>query len=302
VCAGPLRAHRHDWVLRCASCGHLRSTLEPNILDPARKGRVNEAVRESGFENLRRGNFALLLDRLARVRPLAGARLLEVGCAHGWFLEAAACRGARPSGIEPDTEIGEAARARGLDVRSGLFPDALSDDARFDVLVFNDVFEHLPNAERAAEACRRALVPGGLLVLNIPLSTGVFYRTADLLDRIGLPGPFARMWQKGLASPHTGYFTQLQLRRLCERHGMTEVHRSTLPTLEPSGLWARLTCVREVPRAASAVIWGALMIGAPLLALTPADIGLQIFQAGAADSPSSFTQRGHWGERRPPAS
>lgn len=254
------------------------------ILDPALKRRMNETVRESGLEHLRRRNFELVLDRLERVRPLDGARLLDVGCAHGWFLEAAARRGAAPVGIEPDTEIGEAARDRGLDVRSGFFPDALGADERFDVVAFNDVFEHLPDVERAVEACRRCLTPGGLLAVNLPLATGVFYRTADALDRVGVSGPFARMWQKGLASPHTGYFTQDQLRRLCERFDMVEVHRSTLPSIDRSGLWARLTYVRQVPRAASAVLWAALMAGAPLVSLAPADIGLQAFRRGDRDA------------------
>jgi SAM-dependent methyltransferase len=56
--------------------------------------------------------------------------------------------------------------------------DALAlsfEDAAFDVIVSNDVFEHVPDADRAIAECARVLRPGGRLLFSIP-----FHESADV--------------------------------------------------------------------------------------------------------------------------
>ncbi|WP_396134721.1 class I SAM-dependent methyltransferase [Cellulomonas sp. ATA003] len=97
-----------------------------------------------------------------------GARLLDVGSAHGWLLRQATDAGLRAVGVEPDVAVARRAIDDGADVRVGFFPDALRPDDRFDVITFNDVLEHLPDPRAAVEESASRLVPGGLLVVNIP--------------------------------------------------------------------------------------------------------------------------------------
>ncbi len=42
---------------------------------------------------------------------------------------------------------------KGLPARKGYFPDALDKKEKFDVIVFNDVIEHIPNIEGALASC-----------------------------------------------------------------------------------------------------------------------------------------------------
>ena len=115
-----------------------------------------------GLEALRRANFELLLDRLENQGSIRGKRLLEVGSARGWFLEAAGKRGADVRGIEPEAENARVAQDHGLSVETGLFPQDLEDRGPYDLIVFNDVFEHIPQPSNLIGEVADLLSPGGL--------------------------------------------------------------------------------------------------------------------------------------------
>lgn len=117
----------------------------------------------------------------------------------------------------------------------GFFPDCLAGggvDARpYDLIVFNDVFEHLPDVNQAMAACRARLAPGGRLDINLPASSGALYRLSRRLFRIGRPGSFERLWQKDFPSPHLSYFNSVNLARLAPRHGLKPRQSFRLPSL-----------------------------------------------------------------------
>ena len=152
-------------------------------------------------------------------------QLLDVGCAHGWFIERASSR-FDVTGIEPDAGVAAATRARGLPVRSGFFPDVLGPDECFDVIVFNDVLEHIPDINTTLVACWQHLAPGGCVIVNAPSSRGLLYRLSVLLARTGLGRAFDRMWQLGFPSPHVHYFATTNLVLLAHKAGfeMSLIH------------------------------------------------------------------------------
>ena len=203
------------WHLCCAVAAYEGSSLEPHILEQVAGGDLDEASRETGLAALRQANFRRLAAFLDEFAPPGGAkpRLLEVGCAHGWFIEAASPR-FDVTGIEPDVAVATATRGRGLAVLGGFFPDALDADERFDVIVFNDVLEHIPDVNATLAACWRHLRPGGRIVVNAPSRRGFLYRVSKLLAGLGLAGSFERMWQLGFPSPHVHYFDTDSLTRL----------------------------------------------------------------------------------------
>ncbi|MCW3028964.1 MAG: methyltransferase [Solirubrobacterales bacterium] len=197
----------------------------------------------AGYELLRRENARVVLDRIANLRPVSGARVLDVGSAYGWFLEEAERAGASSVGIEPDERV--AARSYG-EVRIGRFPDALVADECFDVIAFNDVLEHIPDVRGALEACRASLRPGGLLSVNIPTADGLAFRAAEVLARFGVRGPYERLWQRGLASPHLHYFSTAALVNLLGSCGIRVRRVDQLSAIGRDGLWQRLHTVRPV--------------------------------------------------------
>jgi SAM-dependent methyltransferase len=268
-----------SWLARCPACGLWSSDLGADAGGRLRGDtRAAEERGPAAFGPLRRRTFQRVLDELEQVLPLRGARVLDVGCSHGWFLEAARERGARALGIEPNPALAAEARAGGHDVREGYFPAALAPGERFDAVVMNDVLEHLADTGGALDAARRALAPGGCLVLNLPDSRGLLYRTACALARAGATGPLERLWQAGYRSPHLFYFDARCLRRHVEAHGFAWLRTRRLPAVQVRGLWARLQLDRDVPRWRAALLWAVLAPAAPLLALAPSDILLQLYR------------------------
>src|SRR6187549_1124367 len=112
-CELPMAGPRRGYWFECVRCGHLASDLEPAIGDPD-CATLDEGLRGEALQDLRRQNFERILDVLEPMRTPGNARLLDVGCAHGWFLEAARSRGYDALGLEPDAAIAALARGRGL--------------------------------------------------------------------------------------------------------------------------------------------------------------------------------------------
>lgn len=263
VCHGLLSPAVTRWTFRCPECGTWRSSLQPAVNQETVRT-IDDRARVAGLEALRRANFRLLFDRIATCQSLAGSRLLDVGCAYGWFLEEAAERGAEAVGVEPDEAIAAQASARGLEVRVGWFPAALDVDEQFDIIAFNDVFEHLVDVRGALASCAQLLRPNGLLSINIPSADGLGYRVATLLARMGVIGPFERFWQAGLPSPHTHYFPRRALTRLVQDERFLVRSVAPLRAIASEGLWARVHMVRS-PSPASVVSYAGLRLAAPML-------------------------------------
>lgn len=262
VCGAPLRVRVAEWSAECPACGTWRSSLVPAINSAELHDPIDRSDRVAGFKQLRDENNAQILDDLSAEVSLEDKWLFDVGSAHGWFIEAAARRGMHAEGIEPEMEMVDHARARGLTVRPGYFPEALGDE-RADVITFNDVLEHIPDVDAALAACAEHLPPGGLLSVNIPSATGLAYRIATVLARVGFRGPYLRLWQYGLPSPHVHYFTPDALGRLVERHGFAVIRRRPLSSIRRQGLWARVHTVSR-PTVGSVFTFLALWAATPI--------------------------------------
>jgi SAM-dependent methyltransferase len=280
LCGGDLTAHRHAWIRRCRDCGSLRSDLSVAIPDQAGASALDESLRESGLEAVRSINNARLMDAVAERVP-TGGRLLDVGCGPGFLLQAARARGLEAIGLEPDANIVDAAEAHGAPVRRGYFPQALTPDERFEVIVFNDVLEHIPALDAALAASAAHLAPGGVLAVNAPDRRGLFFRTADLADRLGLSAAHDRLWQRGLPSPHIWYLTPRALEIAACRHGLAPVARVRLETVVLEGLWSRIRYVKGQSLALSLAAMAFALITLPLARLLPADASASLFRKPA---------------------
>lgn len=98
----------------------------------------------------------------------ARARVLDIGCSIGLFMEIAQKSGFECVGLEPEPKSREYALNRGLDVRPQLFKDAQLPPASFDAITMFGVLEHLSKPREMLDDIRDTLKPGGVVMVIVP--------------------------------------------------------------------------------------------------------------------------------------
>lgn len=133
-----------------------------------------------------RGEF--ILERLRRYAPdfeVVGARILDVGCGDAGVPIAFAEAGAEAVGIEPfgrSVERGSVrAEEHGVDVElhEGFAESLPFPEASFDLVVLDNVLEHVNDRDRTLVEIRRVLRPGGLLYLVTPKPFALYSLWSD---------------------------------------------------------------------------------------------------------------------------
>lgn len=193
-----------------------------------------------GFEDLRTANSETLIDHLCGISAERPVYCLEIGCGDGWFLKVAESRGIIVEGIEP-SENSDVLASQGFNVTRGFFPEARGKRKHYDMIVFNDVFEHIPNPDECLKVAESTLSTKGILVINYPSSDGVFYQASKILKKSGIGKPFKRMWQFDFPSPHLFYFNKHNLSMLVSKNTSLQLESHfSLSTLRITGLWRRI--------------------------------------------------------------
>ncbi len=115
----------------------------------------------------------IYLFRLGRKRRIEQyiekGRILDIGCGRGLFLALMRAGGWEAAGTEFNEETASlAARAYGLEVKSGVPSEWGYPDERFDVITIHHALEHIQAPGEMLGTCRRLLKKGGLLVIAVP--------------------------------------------------------------------------------------------------------------------------------------
>jgi SAM-dependent methyltransferase len=166
---GPARPHRVRPSARPRERQTGYSDLEPRSLDEftrRRKARKLIAVL-THFLGLGEG---------AGSTPLAGLRVLDVGCSAGFICDELAAAGAQVTGV--DIDLGGLRRARARFGRRARFAagDGIAlpvADGAVDVVVLNHIYEHVVDADALIAEVRRVLAPDGVAYLGLGNRLGV---------------------------------------------------------------------------------------------------------------------------------
>ena len=163
--------------------------------------------KDEYYQNRRKEIYAIV--------PPSANKVLEIGCAAGGF------RLNFPEeveywGVEPVRSAAEQASQKNMKVLCGTYDDvqAQMPDAYFDVIVCNDVIEHVPDPESFLVSLKGKLAPAGALVGSIP-NVRFWGNLANLLLK--------RDWKYEdsgvLDKTHLRFFTGKSFRRLMDNVG-----------------------------------------------------------------------------------
>lgn len=269
-----MRQQKLKHVYRCLKCGFYSSDLPIKI---NHLQIIDESIREYALKPIRINNFNQILNECADLFP-DRIRVLDVGCAHGWFLEAVTARGYLAVGLEPDETMASKARAAGHEVVMGFFPEDLAAEDQYDLITFHDVFEHLPKLDAVVETVYLRLNENGIVIINLPVSDGLIFRLARALTRLGYKSVLSRMWQVNLPSPHLSYFSAVTLQRLMVRHGFEPIRSGSLEAFLTKGLYNRIRYDRSVGAAKAAFLYTAARMLKLITGLFASDIQYFVFR------------------------
>jgi hypothetical protein len=213
--ATPDHPLRHSRVLSCPGCTCLfyEDQNPPDYTEESMLGRGRTAFY------LQQGAGVSLITRpLAMVRRPPGATYLEVGCGFGFGLDFA-IRAKRwtGTGIDPAGISGVGRELLGLPIELRYLGD---DEPAFnrtcDVVMASETIEHVPSPRAFLRTLKRALRPGGILILTTP--------NAAEIDVGQSQGRLVPLLSPGL---HLVFQNAESLRHLLSEAGFTDIRVQT---------------------------------------------------------------------------
>jgi SAM-dependent methyltransferase len=137
---------------------------------------------------------------------------LDVGCAIGTFSNVAKRRGWEVTGI--DINEGSAGYCReklGMDVVAGSFDDADFPQDFFDVVLMNDLLEHVPSPTKTLKKAHKYMKMGGIIFIVTPKIDSFMAKVSR------------SRWLHLKPNEHLFYFSSGTIKRLLEKIGFSVV-------------------------------------------------------------------------------
>jgi SAM-dependent methyltransferase len=219
-CGSEIFAERWRDFIVCSRCGlmtwakHLPDSEDSRHIYDESYFQDGEYADYIGDKKFRQQSMDFHLRLVNRFLP-ASARVLEIGCAHGFFLELLRKDYPASVGVDISREAVAYAKGQGLDVREGDLLE-LNLEPGFDAVCLWDAIEHLSRPDDVLLRARELLRPGGC----------IFLTTGDLGAL--LPRLQGRKWRQIHPPTHLFYFTRPALKALCRKLNFEVVRFGTV--------------------------------------------------------------------------
>jgi 2-polyprenyl-3-methyl-5-hydroxy-6-metoxy-1,4-benzoquinol methylase len=205
-------------LVKCKYCGMIWDPKPYGNLDSLyrRKYFINQNPK-GGYSNYFEGmkiNKKTFHERLLKIKKRVGSKgkLLDVGCALGdCLVEAKKLGWKHPQGLEISKYAYRFAQKRGLDVKQGSLKSSSFKPNTFDVVLYQDVIEHLVDPLDELATAKKILKPNGLIFLVTPNVEGYW---AKLLGTY---------WYHYKPNEHISYFSETIIKLALEKAGYSSV-------------------------------------------------------------------------------
>lgn len=215
ICGGTSRLdapHPEVELFWCTQCGHRFSQIKPGV--------SAEPYDPEYFRKTHRNWFAhpdlALFEQIAVLaeREPEPRSLIDVGCGNGNLLRYLAARlGPKTTLAGIDLSANES--TANIEFFQG---DVLSAtlDRQFSIVVSLATIEHIPDVRRFTRRLRSLAKPNGLAIVMTLNDDSLLYRTARLLNRVGISIAFDRLYSRH----HLHHFSRSSLSRLLASEGL----------------------------------------------------------------------------------
>ncbi|BCA80834.1 class I SAM-dependent methyltransferase [Desulfuromonas sp. AOP6] len=244
--AQPLYRLARQTIYRCSQCDfHALDRLDPIV---PRSGHDEEKpLDERSRQYMERRMqdvdplLPLRLQLVREQRPLAGARLLDIGAGTGQFMQRMSEEGVQARGLEPSDLRRQFAHLKfGLELEAETvetFGTQQEHQNAFDLVTLWDVIEHVNFPVETLEGARHCLKPGGYLFIDTPSRDALSYRLSEGAYRLsgGKVTLFLDSFYEPVPYGHKQIFRPQQLVDLVEKVGFRVIRQDS--GFLPPGNW-----------------------------------------------------------------
>lgn len=197
--------------------------------------------------------FTTFRPELRAFLPPQFANVLEVGCAAGGFTRSHLSGATERWGIEPDAGAAAEAKPHFTRLLIGTYDMVAADlpAHHFDLIICNDVIEHMADHDRFLQVIKEKLKPGGYLVGSVP---NVRHFTALVKLLLLKDWPYAA--DGILDRTHLRFFTEKSLRRAFRANGYAVERLEGIRSIIRAGITGLSGARNLAARAAAALLVG----------------------------------------------
>lgn len=214
-------------LVKCLNCGLIYMNPRPDEIGLRDLYGEDYYIRhdpETGYKSyIGKRSYLLktfdeLLSEVERYKK--GGKILDIGCAAGFFLEIAKSRGWEPYGVEISDFSSRYAREKiGLYIYTGTLVQARFPNDFFDAITMFETIEHFPNPLSELNEVKRILRKNGILAIKAP-NAGCYKARWNKNNFEALNIPY-----------HLCHFTPKTLKRLLKKAGLSILRCETNITL-----------------------------------------------------------------------
>ncbi|MFZ0338964.1 MAG: class I SAM-dependent methyltransferase [Terracidiphilus sp.] len=258
----PLCSSAHPSLVLSEACRSLRHCKACNVwwLEPIptaaelaqyfkMTGPAEGSAAAAKFEVNRHVVLKLVATRLKEI--VSGGRILDIGCAVGYFLSTCFLGDKRweAYGVEVAPQCAERASARGIRMRVGTLTSAGYPDCYFDAVTTLDTFYYFTDPLREIKEIQRILKPGGILAIEAPLANPRLWRTTTRIGRA-----LTRTSRPRLQTDHIFFYTPKALARIVRAFDFDVTAVVPLPANVNTGL---VSAIYRTYSTAALLLWKA---------------------------------------------
>lgn len=145
-----------------------------------------------------------------------GMMVLDYGCGTGTSLLELRTIGVEGYGVEADANIKKIAERYHLNIHVGKLSDNPFPDIYFDLIILNQVVEHIPDPLSLIKELLKRLTKEGMIVLSFPNADSIYRKI------------FGRYWINWHVPYHLHYFNKRSIKALCKKEEWQPLKQKTI--------------------------------------------------------------------------